>query len=356
MDATTPPEFDFALSFAGEDRNYVTDLAERLKRSEFRVFLDSDYLAETWGEDLTEFFDRIYRKSSRFVIMFISRHYADKMWPRYERRSALARALHERAAYVLPIRLDDTEIEGLRPTIGFIDARRVGLEGIVSAAVQKANGRSAAPVGDFRAPRDEAEAQQLLAATPVGWEYMYYSGRLWAEMNAADSAYRDWLLGHRITGDVAVPDDEALDELSDQVGNLIHLVDRLNALMLPANQAQAFGEPGEPGDPEMIRRLAVLMNNTYVDAIDWSLKMRGAVVSDEYRGLRDIGSRYADGLINNYREFVYSFMSQCDGLQEMLRANVSGQPLRLESTLLIDIPEDVLSDFANEIERLRSTR
>ena len=57
--------------------------------------------------------------------MFISRHYAEKVWTKHERRSALARALEERVEYVLPARFDDTEIPGLRPTIHYQDLRNL---------------------------------------------------------------------------------------------------------------------------------------------------------------------------------------------------------------------------------------
>jgi len=90
-------DFEVALSFAGEDREYVEDINEALKQQGIRTFLDTDYLADLWGEDLVEFFDDIYRKRSLFAMLFISCHYGEKMWPRHERRSALVRALKERS-------------------------------------------------------------------------------------------------------------------------------------------------------------------------------------------------------------------------------------------------------------------
>jgi hypothetical protein len=48
--------------------------------------------------------------------MLISQHYASKLWTNHERKAAQARALLTDAEYVLPIRLDKTEIPGLLPT------------------------------------------------------------------------------------------------------------------------------------------------------------------------------------------------------------------------------------------------
>lgn len=114
------PRYDVCLSFAGEQRSYVELVARALKERDYRVFYDEDEQAELWGKDLAEHFDWIYREGSRFCLMFISKEYAEKPWTRHERRSALARAI-EQDEYVLPARFDDTELDGLRPTVGYVD-------------------------------------------------------------------------------------------------------------------------------------------------------------------------------------------------------------------------------------------
>lgn len=72
----TEKEFDFdvALSFAGEDRDYVREIRDSLRELGIPVFYDEDHLAEMWGEDLGEFFDDVYRKRSRYAVIFVSRH------------------------------------------------------------------------------------------------------------------------------------------------------------------------------------------------------------------------------------------------------------------------------------------
>src|SRR5690348_5129328 len=117
-------EFDIAVSYAGEDREFVQEIVDRLRCAGISTFYDTDYQAAMWGEDLIDYLDQVYRMKARYVMMFISRFYAEKMWTNHERRSALARALEQRAAYILPIRLDATPLEGLRPTVAYLDARR----------------------------------------------------------------------------------------------------------------------------------------------------------------------------------------------------------------------------------------
>jgi hypothetical protein len=114
-------EYEVVLSFAGEDRPYVEAVAEYLRGIGIKVFYDKYEESTLWGKDLAEHLDKVYRGSARYCVMFISRHYAEKVWTTHERRSALARALEEKTEYVLPARFDDTEIPGLRPTIGYVN-------------------------------------------------------------------------------------------------------------------------------------------------------------------------------------------------------------------------------------------
>lgn len=133
----TPKKYDVVLSFAGEDREYVEKVAEFLESHGVDVFYDKYEELTLWGKDLAEHFDGVYRKQGRFCVMFISHHYAEKVWTRHERKSVLARALEEREEYLLPARFDDTEIPGLRPTIGYLDLRKLTPEQLGQRTLQK---------------------------------------------------------------------------------------------------------------------------------------------------------------------------------------------------------------------------
>lgn len=138
-------EYDICLTFAGEDRPYVEMVARGLKDKRVRVFYDHDEAVELWGKDLTEHFDWVYRKASRYCVMFISSFYAAKVWTRHERRSALARALSEKYEYILPARFDETDLPGLQPTIAYIDLREVAPATLIEYLLEKL-GRKAGDV------------------------------------------------------------------------------------------------------------------------------------------------------------------------------------------------------------------
>ena len=133
----TPEKYDVVLSFAGEDRDYVERVARFLDKHGVIVFYDEYEQVTLWGKDLGEHLDAVYRQQGRFCVMFISQHYAEKMWTRHERKSALARAIAQREEYVLPARFDDTEIPGLPHTIGYQDLRRLSAEQLGDLILQK---------------------------------------------------------------------------------------------------------------------------------------------------------------------------------------------------------------------------
>lgn len=132
-----PEKFDVAISFAGAERAWAEQLAELVRNEGYEVFCDTDYEEQLWGKDLIVFFDEIYRKRSRYCVIFISQEYKDRMWTNHERKSAQSRALEERGhEYILPVRVDDTDLPGLQPTIGHIDISK-GIEFIATALIRK---------------------------------------------------------------------------------------------------------------------------------------------------------------------------------------------------------------------------
>jgi hypothetical protein len=113
-------EFDIALSFAGEDRNYVDQVANLLRDSGVKVFYDLFEEVNLWGKNLYDYLSDIYMNKAIYTIMFISKNYAEKLWPTHERQAMQARAFQENQEYILPVRFDETPIPGVLPTVGYI--------------------------------------------------------------------------------------------------------------------------------------------------------------------------------------------------------------------------------------------
>lgn len=135
--ATRVERYDFCLSFASPQRAYVEEVAHLLRAAGLRVFYDSFESADLLGVDLYSHLDEIYNRGSRYCVLFASEDYLRRMWTGHERISAQDRALRSPSAYVLPVRFDDTEIPGLRGTIGHADARVLSPAAVVRLLIAK---------------------------------------------------------------------------------------------------------------------------------------------------------------------------------------------------------------------------
>lgn len=115
--------YDVALSFAGEDREYVEAVVLLLKGYGVKVFYDKFEETNLWGKNLFEYLNEVYKSKAKYTVMFISKHYKDKLWTNHERRSMQERAFNESSEYILPVRFDNTEIPGLHSTIAYINLK-----------------------------------------------------------------------------------------------------------------------------------------------------------------------------------------------------------------------------------------
>jgi hypothetical protein len=139
--------YDVCLSFAGEQRAFVEGVATRLRERRVRVFYDAFERTHLWGRDLYEHLDYVYRQAASYCVIFVSAEYARKAWTQHEGRSAFSRALEADTEYILPVRFDDTQLPGLRPTIAYVDLRTTTLDELVEMIAEKvrASGQSASP-------------------------------------------------------------------------------------------------------------------------------------------------------------------------------------------------------------------
>lgn len=103
-------EFDYALSFAGEQRKLAREIAEQLEILDCSVFFDEsfevNYLGRTWSGELK----KIFTEKSRLVVCLLDLNHKNKIWPTFERDCFLPRVTE---GEVIPIFLDDTVFPGI---------------------------------------------------------------------------------------------------------------------------------------------------------------------------------------------------------------------------------------------------
>ncbi|MCA1901358.1 MAG: TIR domain-containing protein [Candidatus Hydrogenedens sp.] len=132
-------EYDIALSYASEQRDYVEKVGSHLNGKGVKVFLDIFEEVNMWGKNLPEFFQEIFggEKTQYFCVIFISKEYSEKWWTKYEFNQALTREIKEKKLFVLPARFDNSELKGLPQTISYIDLTRKSPEKFAEMIMQK---------------------------------------------------------------------------------------------------------------------------------------------------------------------------------------------------------------------------
>jgi TIR domain len=344
-------EFDVALSYSGEDRPYVSKVANHLRTNDVRVFYDEFFTSRLWGRDLYTFLDTVYREKSRFTVVFISQNYVAKPWPSHERQSAQARALNELGPYLLPVRFDDSILPGLRPTVAYVDATKVTPEQLAQMILDKLSdvpGSTLPEAVISSVPRTSDEQRELLAQRPFAWEYLLYASVLLERRTAIEEKWRDNEIRYaRKTGNV-MDDGTAIRYLSAATQQASLISSGITRVLDSDAQTAAFGAPGEPGDPERIEHLATRLIGVYEEFLDWARDLRSITVDAELRQAFELAARLADRPARQIREFVDSFVASVEKFSGQIQGN---ETIVIRMTLTLDIDQDVLSACMKELSR-----
>lgn len=102
--------FDFAISFAGENRDLARMITDQLQILDCAVFYDEYFEANYLGQAWHKSFGEVFGQQSRFVICLLDQNHVEKIWPTFERECFTPRVAD---AAVIPIYLDDTPVVGI---------------------------------------------------------------------------------------------------------------------------------------------------------------------------------------------------------------------------------------------------
>lgn len=349
--------YDVCFSFATEQRDYVERVAKALRERQVKVFYDQYEQASLWGKNLYEHLDFVYRKASRFCVLFASADYAIKVWTNHERRSAQARALESvELEYLLPARFDDTEVPGLLSSVGYIDLKKCQPERLADLIVEKltsAPETSTRPQTDFvQVPRTRKEVEDLLNREDEFWEYKLFAG----ELLVGRSQLQDKVIDHEI-GFTGVskrhPVDNVFGAMKLATEEATAIIANLNRLFSPNAQTMAFGEPGQPGDAVRIKHLAKRILDCFVDFLDWAAHVRGMITPGAYTTLRSVTARMMDQSIGALDKFIDDFVAQVDRIPALLaQASDSDERIHVNLEVVFEVPPELVREFEDECERL----
>jgi hypothetical protein len=307
------PKYDVCLSFAGEDRDYVEEVARHLTDLGVSRFYDTDEQADLWGKNLVEHLDQIYRKDSRYCVMFISEAYARKMWTKHERQAAFDRAMVSDTEYVLPARFDDTEIPALRVGTGYIDLRH-------------------------RTPRElavmiAAKVGTEVGAPQAGWEYQLFSDTVALNLRKLKDKQLSHEMGFSSEVRTLATDTEALDYYKMRAGAFDKIINGIEDLLSAGKQQWAFGPAGRPGDSDRIRHLATQFTKSYESLLDWATDLRGTTTPARFGALYAATARLADQPLRQIEEFVAQLAAATERNAGDLRLTISYDPAPVEAEL-----------------------
>jgi TIR domain len=342
-------DFDVAVSYAGEDREYVHEFAEHLRNHGIRIFYDEFYTAELWGRDLYEYLDTVYRERSRFAVVFISKSYVAKPWPSHERQSAQARTLNEMGPYLLPVRFDDSVLPGLRPTVSYINGIHVTPQQLASLVLDKladAPGTISPAQLVVSIPRTPQEQHHLLTQRPPAWEYLFYASVLLQHRASVDEKWRDHEIRYAPRNGKHIDNQGVINYLSSAADEASAIVEGINLVLNSDAQELAFGAPGEAGNPEKIEHLATRLIGIYEELLDWARNLRGISVSNDLRNTFELTARLVDLPIKQIRDMVDNYAAQVQQIPERLHRRES---VHLEMTLKIDMDDEALSAFVDNL-------
>lgn len=134
------PRFDFAVSFAGEDRGIAELLVGKLCAGGAEVFYDRHYTPLLLGKKADDVIQCVYAKNTRFFVALISRHYVCRHFPTREFLAAKDEEARRPEGFILPLRLDDTPLPGLNPDVFYLDLRSVAIDQAAEVLLAKLAG------------------------------------------------------------------------------------------------------------------------------------------------------------------------------------------------------------------------
>jgi len=76
--------YDFALSFAGPDRDVARLFNDQLTSNEFAVFFDENEQSRILAENIEDYLAPIYRSEATFVLCLLGPEYPKRIWTKFE--------------------------------------------------------------------------------------------------------------------------------------------------------------------------------------------------------------------------------------------------------------------------------
>lgn len=359
---------DVFISHAGEDKPEVArPLADALTNLGWKVWLDE--LELKIGDSLSRQIDAALARS-RFGVVILSPAFFAKEWPQRELAGLAARELATGVKVILPVwhNVDHEFIAKHSPTLadrlGVPTSRGIDkvthevadvLEGQTpdessppSAGINEEPGSTTQDEGDslFQIPVTDSAQKELIRGKPEWWEFRLYAGVLMQGRIELEGKWHDHEL-RLPRGPRRVPSESASEFLSRESAELGRFMDTLDRVFDPEILEQAFGPPGEPGDPARIVHVARSVIQIYESMMDWAAELRRASVASDYQEILELTARMADGPVRQTRDFIQRSADQIARIP-ILREEAKSKGATTESPMEVELVLHVELDPENQ--------
>ena len=112
-------KYEVALSFATEDIDIARSIHLELDRLGITNYFFPKKNNE--GKNLRKESTVVYSTQSMFVLMIVSQNYVKKNWSTEERKIMQMVSRPEGVPYIIPMRIDDTKVDGLTDDIVYME-------------------------------------------------------------------------------------------------------------------------------------------------------------------------------------------------------------------------------------------
>jgi hypothetical protein len=194
----------------------------------------------------------------------------------------------------------------------------------------------------------------LVESRPGGWEYLWFASILRegkADLELKRREHETRVPAHPRS---YLADDEVFRYLSRRFNEISTEIEVMMRVFDPSSQEEAFGAPGEEGDPVGIEHFARRILAAYEHLMDWAAAIRGQEVDELYRDLFEAAARYADQPIREIATFIDELVTKTELIPGHLADDRPDRPrLVIEVDLVLTISQDDQDAVQREMERVR---
>jgi hypothetical protein len=206
--------YDLAVSFAGEQRDYVAATVAACKALGLTVFYDKDKNNEWWGGNFIRHQRSVYSAETRFFVPFISTEYLAKPIPMDEFSAAMMTAVKQGDGYILPVLVGDVRVppDLLHPHIHYLRSDDHTPEQLAEALARKVSESRQAGTLPTELGPVVAEALKLRLPRVAHREWSKYEEleRIFGHLADRYSAGAPWLRDRGFVGTVRRQGDQLM--------------------------------------------------------------------------------------------------------------------------------------------------